>query len=74
MITADMTQCEMILAYLDEVGPLTQKKASDDLGITKLATRVSELLRAGEKIEKRDIVVNDRWGKKTIVKEYRRGA
>ena len=43
-----------------------------ELGITKLATRISELRRDGEKIEKRYVTGLNRFGEKIQYMEYRR--
>ena len=65
-----MTQGERILKYIDEKGSITPM----ELGVTKLATRISELRRGGEKIEKRYVTATNRFGEKVQYMEYRRGA
>lgn len=67
-----MTQCERILKYIDEKGSITPFEAFTELGITKLATRVSELLRSGEKIQKKMVNGTNRFGEKIQYMEYRR--
>lgn len=67
-----MTQCERILKYIDEKGSITPFEAFTELGITKLATRVSELLRSGEKIQKKMVSGTNRFGEKIQYMEYRR--
>lgn len=67
-----MTQGERIIAYMDEHGTITPFEAFQELGITKLATRISELRRGGEKIEKKYITVRNRFGEDVNVMEYRR--
>ena len=48
-----MTQYDKILKYLDcHSSGITPMDAFLDLGITKLATRISELIRRGYKFEK----------------------
>jgi 3'-phosphoadenosine 5'-phosphosulfate sulfotransferase len=42
-----MTQREEILNYIREFGSITPMEAYSELGITKLATRVSEMRRDG---------------------------
>ena len=69
-----MTQCERILKYIDEKGSITPFEAFSELGVTKLATRVSELRRAGEKIQKKMVSGTNRFGEKIQYMEYRRGA
>ena len=67
-----MTQGERIIAYMDTHGTITPFEAFTELGITKLATRISELRRGGEKIEKKYITVRNRFGEDVQVMEYRR--
>ena len=67
-----MTQGERILKYIDEKGSITPMEAFMELGVTKLATRISELRRGGEKIEKRYVSGLNRWGEKVQYMEYRR--
>lgn len=69
-----MTQCERILKYIDEKGSITPFEAFTELGVTKLATRVSELRRAGEKIQKKMVSGTNRFDEKIQYMEYRRGA
>ena len=42
-----MTQHELILKYLDDFGSISPFEAFECIGITKLATRISELKRKG---------------------------
>ena len=42
-----MTQRELILNYIKDFGSITPLEAFADLGITKLATRISEMRRDG---------------------------
>ena len=67
-----MTQCERIIDYIDTHGSITPYEAFQELGITKLATRISELRKGGEKIEKRYVTSTNRWGEKVQYMEYRR--
>ena len=54
-----MTQHEQILAYMDLCGSITPFDAFRDLGITKLATRISEMTADGSyTVKKTPIVVN----------------
>lgn len=67
-----MTQGERILDYIDTYGSITPMEAWEHLGVTKLATRISELRRGGEKIEKRYVTGTNRFGEKIQYMEYRR--
>ena len=42
-----VTQRQLILKYIEDFGSITPMEAIFDLGITKLATRVSEMRRDG---------------------------
>lgn len=67
-----VTQGDRILLWLDQHGSITPADAWNELGITKLATRISELRRDGEKIQKKYITVKNRYGEDVQVMEYRR--
>lgn len=67
-----MTQGERILKYIDEKGSITPFEAFTELGITKLATRVSELRKAGEPITKKYVSGVNRFGEKIQYMEYTR--
>ena len=68
-----MTQHERILDFIDRHGSITPMDAFLDLGITKLATRVSELIRGGVRIEKTQKSGKNRFGEPVRYMEYRRG-
>lgn len=65
-----MTQHERILKYLADFGSITPMQAFADLGITKLATRVSELIRAGEQIIKIPVKAVNRYGEPVRYMKY----
>ena len=57
------TQYDDILRYLNEFGSITPMEAFTELGITKLATRVSEMrTRRGIEFEKRIVKGKNRYG------------
>lgn len=64
------TQSEMILAHLKRGKKLTALGAIDQFGVTKLATRISELIDQGYAINKRWIEVKDRFGVERKVMQY----
>lgn len=64
------TQCERIRKYLKDFGSITQLQALSDLGIMRLASRISEMRQAGEAIEDRVIEVKNRYGETCRVKQY----
>ena len=66
-----MTQKEAVLQYIEKNGSITPKQAIDDLGITKLATVISNLrLKDGVEIKKESVKVKTRYSKQTIIKRY----
>lgn len=66
-----MTQCEMVLKYIEDNGSITPMEAFSYLGITKLATRISEIIRyKGVAIEKETISGYNRFGKLTTYMRY----
>lgn len=69
-----MTQHEKILKYIDTHGSITPMDAFNDLYITKLATRISELIRMGYKIEKVPESRINRSGELRRYMRYRRAA
>lgn len=67
-----MTQGTRILNYIDTHGSITPMEAFMELGVTKLATRISELRRDGVKITGKYVNGTNRWGDKIQYMEYRR--
>jgi hypothetical protein len=66
------TQCNRILDYLEKhPDGITQLQAITELGILRLASRVSELRKRGENIEKDTITVKNHYGEKCRIARYR---
>lgn len=65
-----MTQGERIVKYMQDFGTITPMEAFSDLGITKLATRVSELRRDGVKIRKEPVDRKNRYGEHVRYMQY----
>lgn len=65
-----MTQQEKIVEYMKTYGSITPMEAWHDLGITKLATRVSELIREGTKIKKEPVNTKNRYGEDVRYMRY----
>ena len=65
-----MTQCEMILKYIDDFGSITPLQAIADLGCMRLASRVRDLKGRGYPIRVRLIRGKNRYGKATRYAEY----
>lgn len=65
-----MTQHEAILKYIDDFGSITPMEAFADLGITKLATRISEMIQDGMQFNKQTVKGVNRYGKAIYFKRY----
>ena len=65
-----MTQAEQIIQYLEKHPSISPMEAFNDLGITKLATRISEMIRDGKKIIKFDDQGINRFGQTIRFKRY----
>ncbi len=66
-----MNQGERIIDYLNRFGAITPMEAFMDLGITKLATRVSELEMKGYHFNRSWVKVTNRFGKHVKYMCYR---
>ena len=64
------SQCQLIVGYLKKHKYITTRSAMTDLGILRLASRISEMKGYGYKIGDEFVTVIDRFGKKTKIKRY----
>lgn len=70
---AKINQRMRILSYIDDFGSITPMDAFMDLGITKLASRVSELIhKDGIAISKTKEYSRNRYGEKVRYMRYSR--
>ena len=67
------TQNERILDYMARFGSITQYEALQDLGVMRLASRISDLRRLGYPITSTVEEVKNRFGEKCHIKRYRMG-
>lgn len=65
-----MNQHERIMLYIKEFGSISPMEAYGDLGITKLATRISELKDAGIEFDQRIEKKKNRYGDKVHYMRY----
>lgn len=65
-----MTQSERIIAYIEKYGSITPFEAFADLGITKLATRISEMSAQGMRFKKTMETSKNRFGKDVRYMRY----
>ena len=64
------TQNERILQYMADFGSITQMDALQDLGVMRLASRISDLRRLGYPIISKVETVKNRYGEKCYIKRY----
>ena len=65
-----MTQREAIIEYITEFGSITPMQAFSDLGITKLATRISEMRKDGIKFKIEMVTVTGRYQRTVTYAKY----
>ena len=65
-----MTQREAIIEYITEFGSITPMQAFSDLGITKLATRISEMRKDGIYFKIEMEKGKNRYGKPVYYAKY----
>lgn len=65
-----MTQGEKIIDYIQKFGSITPMEAFSDLGITKLATRISELKQQGVEFEQKFERRPNRFGENVCYMRY----
>lgn len=65
-----VSQCERILAYLDEFGSITTLEAFRDLGIARLASRIHDLKRRGYVFERDFVESTNRYGETVRYMRY----
>ena len=64
------TQAQRVLQYMERFGSITQRDAYNDLGVMRLASRISELRKKGHAITGEMVNVENRFGKIVQVKRY----
>ena len=70
MSARKMTQSEMVIDYIREFGSITQLDALRDLGVMRLASRISDLKKDGYLIDSKPEAVLNRYGEKCYIKRY----
>lgn len=65
-----MTQREAIINYITQFGSITPMEAFADLGITKLATRISEMRKDGQEFKIETVKSKNRYGKTVHFAKY----
>lgn len=70
MNNTNPTQCERVLAYMEQYGSITQLEALKELGVMRLASRISNLKKDGYPIVSEMVTVENRYNEKCRVKRY----
>lgn len=65
-----MTQNEKVLNYMEKFGSITQLEALSDLGIMRLASRISDLKKQDYKIKKEMVKSKNRFGENVQFARY----
>lgn len=63
-------QVRRVLDYMQQHGSITQYEAMVDIGVMRLASRISELKRDGYQINKKMVAVKNRYGETCHVNQY----
>lgn len=67
------TQAQRVLDYMDRFGSITQLDALRDLGVMRLASRISDLRKQGYVIKGETESVTNRFDEKCTIKRYSLG-
>lgn len=70
MLDRKSTQAERIIDYMNEFGSISQLEALRDLSCMRLASRISELRKAGYPIKSEIEAVKNRYGENCYIKRY----
>ena len=65
------TQNQRILDFIEETGGITQLEALNELGVMRLASRISDLRKRGHRITSEMKPVKNRYGETCYIKRYR---
>ena len=64
------SQNDLVIDYIREYGSITTLEAFRDLGITRLASRIHDLKKAGHEFERETISGRNRFGAKVHFMKY----
>lgn len=65
-----MTQCERIVSYINDFGSITTLQAFQDLGCTRLASRICDLKKQGYSFDKQFVTAKNRYGEAVSFVRY----
>jgi hypothetical protein len=72
-MSAKATQAERVLEYIEKFGSITQFEALRDLGVMRLASRISDLKKQGYPITSKVEAVKNRFDENCYIKRYSLG-
>lgn len=64
------TQADRVLSYINDFGSITQLEAMQDLGVMRLASRISDLKKQGYPIKGEVVAVKNRYDETCYIKRY----
>lgn len=64
------TQCERVVKYMQDFGSISQTEASADLGVWRLASRITDLKKQGYRINVKMESGKNRYGETTRYARY----
>ena len=64
------TQAQRVLDYIEEFGGITQLDALKELGVMRLASRISDLKKQGYPIKSETVSVKNRFEEECYIKRY----
>ena len=65
------TQTVRVFKYMQQFGSINPMQALGDLGVMRLASRISDLKKQGVPIERKMVTKENRWGEPVTFAEYR---
>ena len=63
-------QRQRVLNYMHHYGSITQYEAIEELGILRLASRISEIKKLGYPVQSKRVTVINKYGEKCRVAQY----
>lgn len=66
-----MTQCDRILQHMQQHGRITAAEAMQEYGVYRLAARISDLRKAGYRIDRQMVTKKNRYNEAVSLAEYR---
>ena len=65
-----MKQCEIVLRHMEELGSITSLEAMQEYGIMRLASRITDLKKAGYQIRREMVTRKNRYGETVTFARY----